>query len=120
MGKREVGIQRMRQIVGDKTDDIIRLFEEISPDFTSYMLEFGYGNLYARKGLSDKHRELAAVACLVGQGNAGLSLKTHLQGMLNVGWSKEEIIELLIFLVGYAGFPSSVQALTALQELSSV
>lgn len=118
MNKREQGKKRIQEILGKRSEDIIRSFQEISPDFANYVLEFAYGDLYSRPGFSDKYRELAAVACLIGQGNTGLPLKAHLAGMLNVGWKKEEIIELIIFLTGYSGFPSAVSAITLLKEIS--
>ncbi|HSW71641.1 MAG TPA: carboxymuconolactone decarboxylase family protein [Gammaproteobacteria bacterium] len=118
MNKRGIGKQRIREIIGEKSESIIKMFEAISPDFANYVLDFGYGDLYSRKGFSDKHRELAAVACLIGQGNTGLPLKAHLSGMLNVGWKKEEIIELLIFLVGYSGFPACVEAITTFKQIT--
>lgn len=117
MDKREVGRLRIREIIGEKSDNIIKMFEEISPDFTNYIIDFAYGELYSRKGFEDKHRELAVVACLIGQGNTGFPLKAHLKGMLNVGWVKGEVIELLIFLVAYAGFPSCVEAITILKQV---
>lgn len=82
MDKREIGKQRIKQIIGEKSENILKVFEEISPDFANYIIEFGYGELYTREGFSDKYRELAAVACLIGQGNTGLPLKAHLNGML--------------------------------------
>lgn len=118
MNKRDIGKQRIKEVLGEKSENIIKRFEEISPDFAHYVVDFAYGDLYARNGFSDKYRELAAVACLIGQGNTGLPLKAHLTGMLNVGWTKNEIIELLIFLVGYIGFPSCVDAITTFQQLT--
>lgn len=117
MDTRESGKQRMKEIIGDNSKNIIKMLETISPDFANYVTDFAYGDLYARKGLSDKHRELAAVACLIGQGNTGLPLKTHLNAMINVGWTKEDIIELLICLLGYVGFPSCVDAIMNLKQI---
>jgi len=117
MDKRELGRERIKEIVGDKSEGLLKMFEEVSPDFANYITDFGYGELYTRQGFSDKHRELAAVACLIGQGNTGLPLKAHLNGMINVGWTKNEIIELLIFLIGYAGFPSCVGAIITFKEI---
>ncbi len=37
--------------------------------------------------------------------------------MLNVGWRKEGVIELIIFLTGYSGFPSTVEAIKVAQEV---
>lgn len=117
MNKREIGKQRIKEIIGARSENIIKILATVSPDFANYVVDFAYGDLYSRKGFSDKNRELAAVACLIGQGNTGIPLKAHLNGMLNVGWTKEEIIELVIFLVGYAGFPSCVDAIATLKQV---
>lgn len=115
--KYETGLKRIQEVLGDKAPAIIKSFEKISPDFANYIVEFGYGDLYTRSGLSDKSRELAAVASLMGQGNTGTAIKVHLQGMLNVGWSKQEILELIIFLTGYCGFPTTVDAIKIADEV---
>lgn len=116
MSPYEQGKERLQDILGDKAEDIIKHFESVSPDFANYIVQFVYGDLYARKNFTDKSRELAAVACMIGQGNTGLPLKAHLSGMLNVGWDREEIIELIIFLSAYAGFPNTVGAIGTLKE----
>lgn len=97
MLKNEKGMVRMREILGNNADVVIESFKQVSPDFARYIVEFSYGDIYSRPGLSDKIREAVSVACLVGQGNTSLPLKSHIQGMLNVGWKKEEIFELIIF-----------------------
>lgn len=117
MNKHELGKQRIKEILGDRAETIIQDISQISPDFANYVLEFGYADLYARSGLSDKHRELAAVACLIGQKNNSTPLKAHLNAMLLVGWSVPEIIEVLILLIGFVGFPSCLDALMTLKQL---
>lgn len=117
MNKQEIGKKRIKDIIGDKAEGLIKMFEEISPDFAKYIVEFGYGDIYARPNFADKYRELAAVACLIGQGNTGLPLKAHINGMLNVGWNKQDIAELFIFLIGYAGFPACVDAMLTLKQI---
>lgn len=117
MSKNEIGKQRLKEIIGQDSEAIMKHFESVSPDFANYVINFGYGDLYARQGFSDKNRELAAVACLIGQGNTGLPLKAHLKAMLNVGWKKDDVAELLIFLIGYAGFPSCVDAIGMFKQV---
>ena len=117
MDKHAIGKQRIKDILGEKSEHIIKQFEMISPDFANYVIDFGYGDIYSRSGFSDKSRELAAVACLIGQKNTGLALKAHFNGMLNVGWTKNEIIELIIFLIGYIGFPSCVEAMNTFKQI---
>ena len=117
MSKYENGLKRIQEILGVNSLELLENFKKTSPDFANYIVEFCYGELYARKGMTDKSRELAAVANLIGQGNTGLPLKAHINGMLNVGWTKEEIIELIIFLTGYSGFPATAEAIKLAQEV---
>ena len=117
MNKNEIGRRRIKEVLGDKIEEALKAFEEISPDFTKYIIEFAYGDLYTRTGLADKSREIAAVSCLIGQHNTGLPLKSHLNGMLNIGWTKAEIIEVIIYLTAYAGFPSCVDAMQILKQV---
>ncbi len=117
MSNREVGYARVKEILGEKAPEKMQeLLGAISPDFANYIYDFVYGELYARKGFPDKTLEVAAVACLLGQRNMGVPLQSHFKGMLNVGWKKDEIIELLLFLSSYAGFPTIVDAFGVLKE----
>ena len=111
MDKLEKGRIRIKEILGPTSDQVMAKLSAISSDFANYILEFGYGDIYSRTGLTDKVREVAAVACLIGQGNTGLPLKSHLRGLLNVGHTKHEVLELLIYLMPYVGFPAIVDAM---------
>lgn len=113
----QIGRQKMQEVIGQDTDEIIAIYKKISPDYADYIVKFAYGDLYTRPGLSDKLRELAAIACLIGQGNTGLPLKVHLQNMLNVGWKIGEIKEVLIFLLVYIGFPTISETFSVLEEV---
>ena len=52
--------------------------------------------------LTVKEREIATIAALAALGNARPQLKVHTHGALNVGCTREEVVEVLII---YAGFP---------------
>ncbi|MCP5492601.1 MAG: carboxymuconolactone decarboxylase family protein [Chlamydiales bacterium] len=115
----EEGVLRLQEILGDAGKKIVENFHATSPDFAKLIVNFGYGELYTRQTLSDKEKELAAVSSLVSQGKTGLPLKAHIQGMLNVGWKMNDVIELFIFLTGYVGLPTTVEAFKTLQEIQS-
>ena len=68
------GLKRLEEILGENGKHIVENFREICPDFADYIVHFGYGDLYCRKGFSDKSRELAAVTSLVSQGKTGIAL----------------------------------------------
>lgn len=117
MSKHEAGLKRIQKLTGKNPEQLLESFNKISPDFTNYIIEFAHGDLYSREGLDDKAKELAAVANLIGQGVTGLSLEFHINAMLNVGWTKGEIIELIICMTGYSGFPKAVAAMQTAQEV---
>lgn len=115
MDKYTLGRQRIDEVLGN-VDAIFDPIQKFSPEFAKYIVEVGYGDFYARKGIDDKMREAMAVACLIGQGITGAPLKVHLGAMLRAGWKKEEIVEMLIFLVAFIGFPMTGTALGLLRE----
>jgi Uncharacterized homolog of gamma-carboxymuconolactone decarboxylase subunit len=41
----------------------------------------------------------------------------HLHGALNVGCSREELVEVLIQMAVYAGFPAALNGIAALKEV---
>ena len=86
------GKKHMEQVLGEaNTRELLKKIDAISQDYGHYVTDFAYGDLHSRKGLSDKERELAIVACLIGQRNTGAPLQVHLKGMLNVGWKPKEV-----------------------------
>lgn len=90
---------------------------DIAPDMAGYVFAFAYGDMYSRPGLDIKSRELATVAALTALGNAPLQLKSHINGALNAGWSQKEIVEAIMQMAVYAGFPASLNGLYAAKEV---
>jgi 4-carboxymuconolactone decarboxylase len=70
--------------------------ESISPALAQYVIEFPFGDIYSRPGLDLKTRQIATVAALITLGNAEAQLKSHINGALNVGCSRKEIVEVII------------------------
>ena len=93
---------------------------DIAPDFARYLIEFPFGDIYSRPGLDLRSREIAVVAALTALGNATPQLKVHLQAALNVGVTREEIVEVLMQMAVYAGFPAALNGLAAAREVFAV
>lgn len=89
----------------------------VSPDLADYIVEYGYGDIWSRPGLDAKTRELATVSALIALGHCGPQLKVHMGGMLRIGWTRDEIVELIIHTSLYVGFPMSLNALTIAREV---
>lgn len=111
------GLEKLREIDGDAGQRVIDSLQDIAPDFARYLIEFPFGDIYSRPGLDLKSREIAVVAALTAMGNAAPQLKVHLQAALNVGVSREEIVETIMQMAVYAGFPAALNGLAAAREV---
>jgi 4-carboxymuconolactone decarboxylase len=111
------GWEKLKEVDGEAGERVIESLKDIAPDFARYLIEFPFGDIYARPGLDLKSRELAVVAALTSLGNATPQLKVHIQGALNVGWSRQEVIEVIMQMAIYAGFPAALNGLFAAKEV---
>lgn len=111
------GWQKLREIDGEAGEKVIDSLRDIAPDFARLLIEFPFGDIYSRPGLDLKSRELAVVAALTALGNAAPQLKVHIQGALNVGCTREEIVEVIMQMAVYAGFPAALNGLFAAKEV---
>ncbi|MEJ1992023.1 MAG: carboxymuconolactone decarboxylase family protein, partial [Maritimibacter sp.] len=93
---------------GNAGEQVVESLSDIAPDFARYLIEFPFGDIYSRPGLDLKHREIAAVSALTALGNAQPQLKVHIRAALNVGCSKTEILEVIMQMAVYAGFPAAL------------
>lgn len=111
------GWEKLKEIDGRAGEDVIASLRDIAPDFARLLIEFPFGDVYSRPGLDLKSRELAVVAALTALGNAVPQLKVHLQGARNVGCSEQEIVEVIVQMAVYAGFPAALNGLMAAKEV---
>lgn len=113
----ERGLAKLQEIDGEAGQRVIDSLQDIAPDFARYVIEFPFGDIYTRSGLDLRSREIAVVAALTAMGNATLQLKVHIQAALNVGVSRSEIIEVIMQMAVYAGFPAALNGLFAAKEV---
>jgi 4-carboxymuconolactone decarboxylase len=92
-------------------------FGTLAPDLPRYIIEFGYGDVLARPGLSLARRELITIAALTARGSAPAQLRFHIKGGLRAGLSADEIREVIILMSVYAGFPAAINAMTGLRDV---
>jgi 4-carboxymuconolactone decarboxylase len=113
----ERGLRNLAAIDGEAGQRVVDSLKGIAPDFARYVVEFPFGDIYNRPGLDLKSREIATVAALAALGNARPQLEVHLHGALNVGCTRTEIVEVLMQMAVYAGFPAALNGLFAAQRV---
>ena len=89
----------------------------ISPDLARWIVESAYCDVLGRPQLPLRDREIATLASLATLGNAPTQLKAHVHGALNVGVTREEIVEVLMQMAIYAGVPAAINALRIAGEV---
>jgi 4-carboxymuconolactone decarboxylase len=113
----ERGAAALKSIDGEGGEKVVAALADIAPDFARYLLEFPFGDIYSRPGLGLREREIATIAALTALGNAAPQLKVHIQAGLNVGLTRAEIVEILMQMAVYAGFPAALNGLFAAKEV---
>jgi 4-carboxymuconolactone decarboxylase len=93
--------------------------QDIAPDVGKYIIEFAYGEIYSRAGLTNKQRALVTISSLVTQGTEP-QLELHINTGLTAGLTKEEIVESITHLIPYTGFPRVLNALTVAKKVFAV
>jgi 4-carboxymuconolactone decarboxylase len=111
------GWDKLKEVDGEAGERVIDSLKDIAPDFARYLIEFPFGDIYSRPGLDLKSREIAVVAALTALGNATPQLKVHIHGALNVGCTREEVVEVIMQMAIYAGFPAALNGLFAAKEV---
>jgi 4-carboxymuconolactone decarboxylase len=115
--KYDVGFNKFKNIYGELGIRVLQNVKQTSPDLVKYIVEFAFGEIYSRKGLDIKSREIVSIASLLTLGNAVPQLKSHIHGALNIGCSRDEILEIVIQILLYSGFPNALNGLQTVKEV---
>jgi 4-carboxymuconolactone decarboxylase len=112
------GLDVAEQLAADKLAHFVKSgVAEVAPDFARMVIEFAFGDIYSRDGLDLRSRELIAIAALAASGNAGPQLRVHVESAGSVGITRAEIVEVLMQIALYAGFPTALNALADCHDL---
>ena len=113
----ETGLENLRRIDGKGGEAVLESLKEIAPDLRTYIVEFAFGDIYARGGLSLQEREMITLASLLTSGGCEPQLEVHIQAALHVGLSPEKIIETFLQCIPYTGFPRVLNAVSTAKKL---
>lgn len=113
----EKGLEMLRRLLGEERASEIRAtWTKLSPDFAHFVTDFLAGEIWSRPHLDLKTRSLITVAALAALGRPN-GLRLNIEMALNNGATKEEILETLLQMAPYAGFPACWEGLLAADEV---
>lgn len=111
------GLELLEKVSPGASKRTAESLNDIAPDMVRYMMEFVFGEISSRPGLDMKFREITAMSALAALGTAPNQLKIHIKGALNCGCTREEIVEVLIQVLVYAGFPAALNGIRLAKEV---
>jgi len=88
---------------------------EMCPEAMALIQETLFGHIYQRPAVDIRTRSLCTIAALTVL-DRPRQLPGHITGALNSGISKQEIVEIIVQLLFYGGYPCTVNALQAAKE----
>ena len=98
---------------GEGAYDLWRQFDK---DLAREISMFYTGRLYAREVISQKQRELCAVAALTVR-NFHDELRAHCHAAMNVGATRKEVAEVIFQMATYGGVPCMVEGFKVLKNV---
>jgi 4-carboxymuconolactone decarboxylase len=111
------GKAKFNEVYGEgKADGLIEMQTGLAQDLARYGIEFNFGDIYSRPGLTLAQREMATIAALVALGGLEPQLRGHTRGAINAGLSATEILETVIHTVQYSGFPRALNAIRVVTD----
>lgn len=115
--RHQKGAAIQQPLYGNEIAEAMRgLPNDMGSEVARFLTEFCFGDIYTRRGLDLKTRELMTIAVLVTNGQTSV-LKSHIQGAIKAGNTKEEVTAAIIQCLPYVGFPNALASLKVLKEL---
>ncbi|MCD7898359.1 MAG: carboxymuconolactone decarboxylase family protein [Bacteroides sp.] len=111
------GLAKQKEIFGDVIDNNYKNSPADLLHIQRYLSANCFGDYVTRDGLDVKTREMATLSFLIALGGTESQIKGHIQGNLNVGNSRQGLIDLMTQLLPYVGYPRTLNAINCLNEV---
>ncbi len=113
----EKGLKLLRKMLGEeRAEETRKAWQELSPDFERYVIDFLSGEIWSRTGLPLKIKSLVTVSALAALGRTQ-GLELNIRMALKNGATRDDIMETLIQIAPYAGFPACWEGLVVARKV---
>ncbi|AKJ70176.1 carboxymuconolactone decarboxylase [Pandoraea thiooxydans] len=117
---RRRGLELLAQLHGGHAGEaMVAEMRDVCPAFADMTIDWAIGSIMDRPGLDLVTRELILVASCVTLGYATPQLRAHVEAALQIGATREQVVETVLQLTFYAGGPAVRNALIVLKEVFS-
>ena len=99
-----------RMLGAEQAEQTREAWREISPDFEGYVVEFLAGEIWSRQKLDLRTKSLVTIAAVAAMGRT-LALELNIRMALNNGATQQEVVETILHIAPYAGFPAAWEGL---------
>ncbi len=111
------GLKTRREMMGaERTDKAVAAADDFSRPMQELLNTYCFNDIWNRPGLARKTRSMLNLGILAAL-NRTPQLKSHLNGAITNGVSKEEIQEIFLQVAVYCGVPAAVEAFNAAREV---
>ena len=111
------GATVQRTIFGDAIERMRQLTSKDEIHIQDFLAANCFGDYYTRSGLDVRTRELLTFVLLISLGGCESQVKAHVTGNLKIGNDRERLIDVVTQLLPYIGYPRSLNALRAIDEV---
>lgn len=116
--RREKGLEIQRKFFGEAIDKGNAIAPDDEKHIRAFLSAHCFGDFYTRDGLDLNFRELLTFVFVSALGGADAQVKAHVAGNLNIGNDRAKLLSTITALIPYIGYPRSLNALAALNELA--
>ncbi|PZS18323.1 MAG: 4-carboxymuconolactone decarboxylase [Pseudonocardiales bacterium] len=107
----ERGARVLAAVDGDAGQRVVDALADVAPALAHHVVAYGFGEVYARPGLTPPQRQLVTLGILTALGGCEPQLEVHVNAALNVGLTAIEIVEAITHAAVYCGFPKALNAI---------
>jgi len=112
------GLALLNQLHGGMAGEaLVNNLKDICPDFVDMTAEWAMQGIMARPGLDLLTREYLLIASCVTLGHTVPQLKAHIDAAIKLGASKQQIVEVILQMLFYAGGAAVSNALSHAKEV---
>ena len=115
--RKERGLKLLQEMLGaEQAEKTLQHWQEICPDFGGYVTEFLSGEIWSRPGLDRRTKSLVTIAATAALGRTR-ALELNIRMAENNGATREEVVETLLHIAPYAGFPACWEGLAVADQV---